>query len=199
MVINLSEQLLEEMDNRGKVKDALIFKKRELWHYDDLSHALENNLILHKLKNMYVPIKLPGSTISQRTPIILYKLQLLGYVPVIVEAENNKQMKRNPYILHRLIASGVLVQINASSVTGEQGKRIQRYAIKLCKKGFVHMVAPDTFRSEKTSSTLKDAYKCIERKVSISYVNYLKENAKHVINGTHFHVSSAENFRLYRW
>lgn len=188
MVMNLSRQHLQEMNNLDKVQDVPILKKKELWHYDDLVHALENNLFLHKVKHMYVPIKLPSSTISQRTPIVFYELQLLGYIPVIVDAENNKQMKRNPHILLRLIANGALVQINASSVMGEQGKGIQRYAIKLCKKGLVHMVDPDTCRSEKKPSILKDAYKYIERKISASYVNYLEGNAEHVIKGTHFHV-----------
>src|SRR5690554_5628095 len=131
MVIDLSSRHLKKEDSLAKTERDCMLVGVELWSYKDLVHALENGLIPLAEKNVYMPIKLPTYNIPRVAPVNFYKVQLLGYIPIIVEVEKNAHMKSSPSILQNFIAKGALVQINASSVTGEQGKSLQRYAIKL--------------------------------------------------------------------
>ena len=58
---------------------------------------------------------------------------------------------------------GAVIQANASSIIGENGRRVQKYLLNAIDKGLIDIVASDVHMSRQTS--LDKAYKVISRKL----------------------------------
>ena len=89
-----------------------------------------------------------------------YNISQMGYVPVIAHIERYRYLDADTLIeLHHM---GALLQINASSVIGEYGKKFQQRVFAAIKSGLVHFVATDIHKSRECS--LKDAYNVVCKK-----------------------------------
>jgi protein-tyrosine phosphatase len=89
-----------------------------------------------------------------------YNISQMGYVPVIAHIERYRYLDADTLIeLHHM---GALLQINASSVIGEHGKKFQKRVFAAIKSGLVHFVATDIHKSRECS--LNDAYKVVCKK-----------------------------------
>lgn len=196
MVLEVSGNLLQDIDNQLEDGEAQVFKRMELWHLNMLVSAIESDLIPLADREKYMLIKLPNERIPKVTLTILYSLQLLGYVPIIVDVETNLYFKNSLKTIQAVVNKGALIQVKASSVIGNRGKAIQKYTMKLCKKKLVHFIDIDTHHSNKKRSPKKNVYKYLQKKISSEYVQFLLENEKHVFNGTDFHVPNPKVRKL---
>ncbi|QUW23297.1 hypothetical protein JSQ81_07110 [Sporosarcina sp. Marseille-Q4063] len=188
MVVEVSRDFLQGIDTLVKVEEDQIFRGMEIWHLNMLVSAIESNLIPLADSEKYMLIKLPNGRVPKVTLSILYRLQLLGYVPIIVGVETSLNNRSSLGTIQKLVTKGALIQVKASSVIGNRGKSIQKYTMKLCKNKLVHFVDLDTYHSNKKRSPQKNVYKYLQKKISIEYVQFLQANEKHVSNGTDFHV-----------
>lgn len=185
IILNLSNQLLLDHDNLFvEGKESLI--RLEIWNFDHLVHAVENDMIPLAIRNKYVLINLPNNEIPDSIFKVFYEMQLRGYVPIVAQVERNILFRRNPNILYSIVMRGGLVQINASSLAGANGREIQKLSLKLCKHNLVHLVSSDRLYLEKGSQPLRAAYGYLQKKVSVNSVKILRENAIHIMDGTDF-------------
>ena len=153
-----------------------------------LVNAIESNLIPLADSEKYMVIQLSNERVLKTTLSILYRVQLLGYVPIIVGVETSIKADSNLKTIQMLITKGALIQVKASSVIGNRGKAIQKYTMKLCKHKLVHLVQLDTYPPNKKRSPQKNVYKYLQKKISLEYVLFLQQNEKYIRNGTDFHV-----------
>lgn len=70
-------------------------------------------------------------------------LHARGHRILLAHPERSPLLQRNPSDLRRLVESGVLTQVTASSFAGRFGRVVQRYAEALLDEGLVHVVASD--------------------------------------------------------
>ena len=89
-----------------------------------------------------------------------YNIKALGYIPVIAHIERYSYLDADTLI--GLYELGALIQINASSVIGDYGKKFQKRVLAAVKSGIVSFVATDTHLSRQAS--LLSAYKVISKK-----------------------------------
>lgn len=134
----------------------------------------------------YILIKLLTKKVPRFVSIIFYELQLLGYIPILSNADQYLDFRKHPNKLVELVNRGVLVQINASSLIGQNGKRARRFSLKLCKHNLVHFISSDNQFFEKRPMLLKSAYEYLQKKISYDYVKELQGNTDKLNLGTEF-------------
>jgi protein-tyrosine phosphatase len=79
---------------------------------------------------------------------------LKGYAPVIAHPERNSEILQSPGKLYKLIEKGVLVQMNAGSLLGDFGSKVQEIAKLFLQNKFVNFVGSDTHHYKKRNSKL---------------------------------------------
>ena len=67
-----------------------------------------------------------------------------GHHVILAHAERSAALRRSPDGLRRLVEAGVLVSVNAASLTGGFGPPAQRFAEGLVRERLVHDIASDT-------------------------------------------------------
>jgi protein-tyrosine phosphatase len=88
----------------------------------------------------------------------VYDLQIAGYRVVLAHPERISDVQDDPNILIPLIERGVLMQLTAQALTGEQGKHMQSLAEKLVKHHLVHLIASDAHGVSYRPPQLSEAY-----------------------------------------
>jgi protein-tyrosine phosphatase len=66
-----------------------------------------------------------------------------GHKVLIAHPERSPAVQRDPDVLRRLAAAGVLTQLTATSFSGRFGGTVQRFSERLLDDGLVHSVASD--------------------------------------------------------
>lgn len=122
------------------------------------THTLANN-------GRHVLIEFPAMHLPKGALNTFYPLIAAGQVPILAHPERNLGVLMNPDALKNMVDNGILVQITATSVTGELGPDVQRCAHYLLKKGWVHFLASDshspTFREPVLSRAVNIAARLI--------------------------------------
>jgi protein-tyrosine phosphatase len=70
-------------------------------------------------------------------------LEIRGYGVVIAHPERAESIQRAPDRIRDLVGRGALVQVNAASITGDNGPGAQRTALMLMAGGAAHLIASD--------------------------------------------------------
>ncbi len=76
-------------------------------------------------------------------PQMLYDLEVRGFGGVLAHPERAESVQLSPDRLRDVVGRGALVQVTASSFTGEHGPRAKRAAAGLMRQGLVHFLASD--------------------------------------------------------
>lgn len=186
MVIELSDQTLFKVRNRLPIEEKVYLEEGiEIQDYGNLVKRMERKLLPLTANGKYMFIKFPDHEIPSSAPNTFYEFQLLGYIPIIVNAEVNSDVRSNPNKLYTLVAKGALVQIDEACLIGKKGKAIRKFVNKLCRHNLVHLVSSEeVFEENHFFSEITHMY--LRKKFSYGYLNYLLDNAKHVQNGTFF-------------
>ena len=91
----------------------------------------------------YVLVEPPFRTYPAFLDGLLAELQESGFWPILAHPERNVIIQQEPDRLRSLVASGMLVQINAGSLLGDYGDRVRESALVLLGLGLVHVMASD--------------------------------------------------------
>jgi protein-tyrosine phosphatase len=76
-------------------------------------------------------------------PQMLYDLEVRGFGVVLAHPERAESVQLSPDRLRDVVGRGALVQVTASSFTGDHGARARRAAVGLLRQGLVHFLASD--------------------------------------------------------
>ena len=182
LVRNLNEQLTSQGI------PITIVEGMEIRLHEDLLSELTDSLVSLAGSKKYLLIELPKNHIPHFTATIFFEMQLRGYIPIIAHPERNTVIRNDPSQLFDLVNQGALAQVNASSIIGAKGRALRKFTLKLCKNHLVHFIASDAHHLTKRPFLLPSAYAYLERKLSPDYVDYVKQNAQHILNGTEFHI-----------
>ncbi len=109
----------------------------------------------------------------------VYNLKTMGYIPIIAHIE--RYIYLNWHNLFDLKQLGALLQVNASSITGEEGRTIRRRVLKAIKQGLVDFVSSDVHSDRQLP--MKNAYKTVQKTAGTLIAdNVFKNNAKKYFN-----------------
>ena len=102
-----------------------------------------------------------------------------GYIPIIAHVERYIYANSISKVL-KLIDYGAKIQVNASSIIGEDGRKVKKFVNKLISLGLVDFVASDIHESR--TNYLEDAYKRVIKKHGLEMAEKIfKTNALEII------------------
>jgi protein-tyrosine phosphatase len=115
---------------------------------------------------------------------LIFELQTRGVTPILAHPERSAVVQRDKRWLESLIDAGMLVQVNAGSFIGRNGRTAQATALDLLKLRWVHFVASDAHSSVRRRFRLHEAAQFLESDFGSELVNDLVfRNGARVMNG----------------
>ncbi len=91
----------------------------------------------------YVLVEFPRNEVPVWSFGVLKKLQKAGYKPILAHPELNAGVRSDRDLVKDLHRMGVLLQVDASSITGRWGGEVREFALKIIVDGLVFAVASD--------------------------------------------------------
>jgi len=157
------------------------------------------NWLLIGVKNKYMLVETPFQSLPERYFKSIFDLRLKKIKPLIAHPERNISLQDQPEKLVYLIKQGCLIQADAGSITGQFGKKCQRFAERLLKARAVHVVGSDAHGPRgRNYHVFADAFKVVETLVDNSYARLLfEDNPGKIWNGEIIEETSINESELY--
>ena len=156
---------------------------QEVRVFGDFVEAYKNEQILTVNLQNYVLIEFPSNHVPSYSEHLFYDIQMNGLTPIIVHPERNSQIVEQPDKLFNLIEKGALSQITASSITGDLGKKIQKFSFQLIDANLTHFIATDAHNITSRPFNLAEAYDVVEKEYGIDFVDMFMSNAEQMVGG----------------
>jgi len=106
----------------------------------------------------YLLLEMSFQVVPPEMDRLVFELQVEGLVPILAHPERTLQVQMNPSVLDPLVEAGTLVQINAASLTGDQGEAACAAALALVDRGTAHLLASDAHDAHRRPPRLADAF-----------------------------------------
>ena len=108
-----------------------------------------------------------------------------GYNPVIAHAERCDAIRKDLTLLRRLVDMGVYIQMNAGSITGENGLAWKWFCRKAMQRGLLHFVGSDAHDPKKLRPNLDKCARYLERTMSADYRDQIMmRNPMEILEGS---------------
>jgi protein-tyrosine phosphatase len=131
----------------------------------------------------FILVELPN-LLPPRLENFFLILSQQNIIPIICHPERNRQLRRDPTLLFRLVESGCLAQITAGSITGDFGPEIQRFSRLILEHGLAHVVGTDAHdllrRTPVLSGALRELGAILGKKSADSM---LKDTPRRIVDG----------------
>lgn len=132
----------------------------------------------------YLLLELPLNDIPHDADDKLFQLTVAGFVPILAHPERNAVLVQKPERAFNLVERGVLMQVNAGSLTGEFGYRVRKAAEILLDHGLVHFIGSDCHNLRSRPMRLSDAFRAAARRAGEDTARELTEgNPRRVVTG----------------
>jgi protein-tyrosine phosphatase len=102
---------------------------------------------------------------------------------VLAHAERSRVVQQRPEVLEALVARGVIVQLNAASLTGYEGERAREVAELLLRRRLAHVIASDAHNAQYRPPRLHFAYELAGQLAGPDYAAWLCQVPPLVIAG----------------
>ena len=149
--------------------DMEIYLGQELSYHSEIEEEIKKGRALTMADSQYALIEFrPGDQYS-RIRQGLESIQISGYRPILAHAERCEVLAGNVDYIEELVHMGIYVQVNASSITGKNGRFIKGAVKKMLKRNLVHLVGSDGHDLQKRKPVLIDAVKDVKRRYGWDY------------------------------
>lgn len=119
---------LQEIIYDKNIPISLILGQEIRIYGELLEDYINGKLFSVKKDSRYLLIEFDSSDVPKYSERLFYDMQCKGLIPIIVHPERNKKILKHPEILYKFIQNGALSQITASSITGQFGKKVQKFS-----------------------------------------------------------------------
>jgi protein-tyrosine phosphatase len=172
----------------------------EIRFESNVQSLLANGAVLPINGTSYLLLELPlvGEWPDFVRPTI-YELQLAGYQPILAHVERYPSVQRDPSLLSDLIASGVLMQINAASVLNANDDRAGHTAVRLLQARMAHIIATDAHSPTSRAPRLRGAIERLPEFVEHDYADWIVSVSDQVIRGEFVVLPEPEIEQVRHW
>lgn len=180
IVARFRELLRWTADNYPEME---LFLGQELSYCHGLDEQLKKGAAFSMAGSHYALVEFQPDDDYSRIRQGLQAVQMAGYWPILAHAERCQKLAANVDYIEELVHMGIYIQINAKSVTGENGWQCKNCAKKLLKQELVHFVASDGHDTKKRTPVLLKAMTYIAKRYGKEYALQLSvENPGKVIS-----------------
>lgn len=163
--------------------DFKIYLGSELFRSHSLEEKLASGESLTMAGTNYVLVEFFPSDPYRELYSTLLRIKMAGYKPIVAHAERYQCLVKEPELTEKIVNMGCYIQINASSVTGENGFSVKRYVRKLLKYELVHFLGTDAHDLERRSPMIQESVNYIIKKYGEEYARRISsENALELLN-----------------
>ncbi|OCT11544.1 hypothetical protein A8709_04785 [Paenibacillus pectinilyticus] len=151
-----------------------ILPGQEVRVYKELLNDWEAGEIRTLNDSNYLLLELPLGDIPTYFDDLLYEVHVLGLTVILAHPERNQVLMSNPNRLHHYLEQGCRFQVTSQSITGLFGRKVQKFAIHLCKTNMSHLIASDAHNMASRRSDLSMALAYLDKQIGPKAVeNYL--------------------------
>ena len=154
------ERILQECDLLQQAAHAAslelqVFPGGEVAIYRDILDLLKGPGAYCINGGRYLLVELPATHIPSFTEDFFFTLQARGITPILAHPERHPELAKKPEILAEWIGTGVLSQLNGTSLTGLMGERVMATAELFLANQMVHVIGSDAhgIRNRNTNLT----------------------------------------------
>ncbi len=159
---------------REKYPDLEIVYGNELYYRHDCISWLKGGLCRTMGDTGYLLVEFHVKDSEDQIAEGIYRLQNLGYIPILAHAERYKNLSSGRVWSFR--ENGVLVQINTESVLRTKDFKQNRRVKELLSKGYVDFVSTDMHDLKRRPPEMKTSYDAFVEKYGEKYANDLYRN-----------------------
>lgn len=153
----LQSALDEKLINLRLVQGAEVYPSIDLLRWLDDGYPLTLSP-----ESKFILLDSPLTQMPNGLDSLVFELQSRGYKPILAHPERVEPIQQNPALLEEIVRRGLLLQVNASSLCGRQGKDSMKTAKILLDHNWVHFVASDSHSIRHRRPMLADAYEQLE-------------------------------------
>ncbi len=152
--------------------DINIYQGNEILYYDDMCKFIEKGGISTINGSNYVLVEFITSASYQYIRNALEEIMSEGYQPIVAHVERYSCMVQNIKNVFEIKNMGVEIQVNASSITGDNGKDVKRFVHKLLHEQIIDYVGTDCHRCEgRRIPKMKECINIMYKKYNEQYIN----------------------------
>lgn len=122
----------------------------------DIFTLIENKSIFTINNSRYLLLDIPYLLLPPNVERHIAHLINLGVIPIISHPERCLQIQENPDILYEMVKLGAIVQITASSITGNMGLKAKEIAHLILKHNLAQIIATDAHGINKRPPVLSE-------------------------------------------
>lgn len=146
---------------------------------------LKEGICLTLNKTRYVLVDFRDDETEVKIQSGLERLLCSGYVPVLAHPERYRRIRNKKQMIHSLKKDGVIIQLDAQSITGDSGFFIKHQSHMLLSSGLVDLIASDAHDCIIRSPDLSRCFAYLEKKYGSDYAKKLCYiNAEQILNNT---------------
>lgn len=108
-----------------------------------------------------------------------------GYSPIIAHAERYSAIRKDPGLLQALVNMGAYIQMNAGSITGEEGLAWKWFCKKAMRQGLLHFIGSDAHNLKEFKPNLEKCARYLERTMGADYRDQIMiRNPREILEGS---------------
>ena len=139
----------------------------ELYYSPDLE--LTHKISTYNNNGRYFLVEFPMQGIPRYCDDKFFEFIVDGKNPILAHPERNLGIIRNPMRAYDFVQKGVLLQMNAGSLTGMYGETVRQAALQLLDARLIHFVGSDGHNNTKRPLVIRDAYDIIIQRCGETY------------------------------
>jgi len=176
-VLEWIQNLQEEADREG-IPVQLVMGT-EYFYREAVPELLEDGKGIGMNGSEYVLVEFDPMVESRYFSNALQDIMGAGYTPIVAHVERYAKVMDNPTILKDLKRMGVLLQVNAASVIGDNGRVTKKDVKKLLKERLVDFVGTDAHSDGRRAPRMEKCAAYLTKKYGGDYAwELLCNNAK---------------------
>jgi len=157
--LTILQKLAYEIDKSFKISLG-----NELYYQQDAPELLQNRTVQTMAGSDYVLVEFSPVQDFRYIQNALYQLLMEGYFPILAHIERYDCFMKNFKYVVNLTRMGIYVQVNASSVVGENGFSTKRFVRKCLEEDLVHFIGTDAHGAKKRPPFIRKCAKYLKRK-----------------------------------
>lgn len=190
----MGKQLKEELDKfnnilKEKNINVQVMLGNELYYTSDLIEKFDELEFFTINESKYILIEFSPNNFPKNIKDIIYEIKIRGFVPILAHVERYTNIQEDINIILDCIKEGALIQLNASSIIGKNGKIAEATSKNLLDNNMVHFIATDAHSSTRRRPLIREAYDYILNIYGIEVAEKLfEQNALSVISNKNIQI-----------
>lgn len=177
-------QKVEELNARLEGDPKIVLGCELRFTHEIVKQVCETRSAPTLAAGSYVLVEFPHAVVPAGSEHPLFELLSKGITPIIAHPERNMMLMNEPSRFYDVVSLGALGQMDAGSITGQFGKKVQKAARVMLENGLIHFIASDCHNTRNRPPGLSIAVASTAKIVGEEYACAMsKDNPAAVVEG----------------